>query len=71
MMIFVCFGVMYSGEYDVCNVSLSVYPHRAGKLKRLPDYGGNRIRVLWDTSPIKPTGGFDLVPQLAVSESIA
>jgi hypothetical protein len=25
---FLCVGVMYSGEY-VCDVSLSVYPHRA------------------------------------------
>jgi hypothetical protein len=22
-------GVMYSGEYDVCDVTLSVHPHRA------------------------------------------
>jgi hypothetical protein len=22
-----CIGVVYSGEYDVCDVSLSVYPH--------------------------------------------
>ena len=22
------FGVIYSGEYDVCGVTLSVYPHR-------------------------------------------
>ena len=27
--IFVCVGVMYAGEYDVCDVTLSVYPHRA------------------------------------------
>jgi hypothetical protein len=27
--IFVCVGVMYSGEYDVCDVTLSVHPHRA------------------------------------------
>jgi hypothetical protein len=25
----VCVGVMYSGEYDVCAVTLSVHPHRA------------------------------------------
>jgi hypothetical protein len=25
----VCFGVMYSGEYNVLDVTLSVYPHRA------------------------------------------
>ena len=26
----VCFDVMYSGEYNVFNVTLGVYPHRAG-----------------------------------------
>ena len=26
---FSCVGVMYSGEYDVCDVTLSVYPHQA------------------------------------------
>ena len=25
-----CFDVMYSGEYNVSDVILSVYPHRAG-----------------------------------------
>jgi hypothetical protein len=29
LFIFVCVGVMYSGEYDVCDVTLSVHPHRA------------------------------------------
>ena len=28
-MIFFCVGIMYSGEYDACDVTLSVYPHRA------------------------------------------
>jgi hypothetical protein len=28
---FVCVGVMYSGEYDVCDISL----------KNMPDHGGN------------------------------
>jgi hypothetical protein len=32
---------MYSGEYDACDVTLSVYPHRAS-LKIMPDHGGNR-----------------------------
>ena len=27
---------MYSGEYDACDVTLSVYPHRAS-LKNMPD----------------------------------
>jgi hypothetical protein len=27
--IFVCVCVMYSGEYDVCDITLSVHPHRA------------------------------------------
>ena len=28
-LLFVCVGVMYSGEYDVCDVTLSVHPHLA------------------------------------------
>ena len=40
-MIIFCVGVMYSGEYDACDVTLSVYPHRAS-LKNMPDHGGNR-----------------------------
>ena len=44
-------GVMYSGEYDACDVTLSVYPHRAG-LKNIPDHGGNRTYDLWNTSPM-------------------
>ena len=50
-MIFFCVGVMYSGEYDVCDVTLSVYPHRAS-LKNIPDHGGNRTYDLWNTSPM-------------------
>ena len=36
-----CVGVVYSGEYDICDVTLSVYPHRAS-LKNMPGHGGNR-----------------------------
>ena len=46
-----CVGVMYSGEYDACDVTLSVYPHRAS-LKNMPDHGGNRTYDLWNTSPM-------------------
>ena len=35
-----CVGVMYSGEYDACDVTLSVYPHRAS-LNNMPDHGGH------------------------------
>ena len=42
---------MYSGEYDACDVTLSVYPHRAS-LKNMPDQGGNRTYDLWNTSPM-------------------
>ena len=28
-LLFVCVGVVYSGEYDVCGVTLSAHPHRA------------------------------------------
>ena len=47
----VCVGVMYSGEYDACDVTLSVYPHRAS-LKNMPDHDGNRTYDLWNTSPM-------------------
>jgi hypothetical protein len=35
---------MYSGEYDVSGVTLSVYPHQA-RLKNMPGYGGNQIQL--------------------------
>jgi hypothetical protein len=54
MILCVCVGVMYSGEYDVCDVTLSVHPHR-GKLKSLLGHGGNRTRDLWDTSVLEGT----------------
>jgi hypothetical protein len=44
------FCVLYSGEYDVCDVTLSVYPHRTS-LKNMPSHGGNRTYDLWNTSP--------------------
>ena len=50
-MIFFCVGVMYSGEYDVCDVTLIVYQHRAS-LKNMPGHGGNRTYDLWNTSPM-------------------
>ena len=42
---------MYPGEYDVCDVNLSVYPHRAS-LKNKPDHSGNRTYDLRNTSPM-------------------
>ena len=44
-------GVVYSGEYDVCDLTLSVYPHRA-RLKNMPGHGGNRSYNIWNTSPM-------------------
>ena len=35
----------------VCDVTLSVYPHRAS-LKNMPGHGGNRTYDLWNTSPM-------------------
>jgi hypothetical protein len=35
---------MYSGEYDACDVTLSVYPHRAS-LKNMPGHGNEDICV--------------------------
>ena len=46
-----CVGVVYSGEYDVCDVTMSVYPHRAS-LKNMPGHGGNRTYDLWNASPM-------------------
>ena len=37
--------------HDVCDVTLSVYPHRAN-LKKMPCHGGNRTYDLWNTSPM-------------------
>ena len=42
---------MYSGEYVACDVTLSVYPHRAS-LKNMPGYGGNQTYDLWNASPM-------------------
>ena len=51
---------MYSGDYYVCDVTLSVYPHRAS-LKNMPGHGGNRTYDLWNTYSNRP----DRVAQLA------
>ena len=47
MILFVCVGVMHSasGEYDVCGVTLSACASAPGKLKSLPDHGGNMGRL--------------------------
>ena len=42
---------MMNGEYDVCDVTLSVYPHQVG-LKNMPGHGGNQTYNLWNTSPM-------------------
>ena len=41
----------YQLKGDACDVTLSVYPHRAS-LKNMPDHGGNRTYDLWNTSPM-------------------
>ena len=51
LQVFFCVGVMYSGEYDACDVTLSVYPHWA-RLKIMPGHGGNRTYDLWNTIPM-------------------
>ena len=56
---------MYSGEYDACDVTLSVYPHRAS-LKNMPDHGGNRNQTAKpETRPRNQTAKPDRVAQLA------
>ena len=49
---FFCVGVVYSGEYDVCDVTLSVYPHRASLKKvvgSIPTVAGHifQARPVW------------------------
>ena len=39
----------YVGENDVCDVFELISP--PGKLKNMPDHGGNRTYDLWNTSP--------------------
>ena len=39
----------------MCDVTLSVYPHRAG-LKNMPGHGGIRTYDLWNTSPRSSVG---------------
>ena len=39
--------LVYSGECDVCECAFT-----PGKLKSLPDHGGNQTHDLWDTSPM-------------------
>jgi hypothetical protein len=39
ILIFFCVGVVYSGEYDVCDVTPSVYPDQES-LKNMPAHGG-------------------------------
>jgi hypothetical protein len=72
-----CVGVMYSGEYDVCDVTLSVYPHRAS-LKNKPGHGGNRTYDLWNTSQLSyavrsvrvcDISELCLVPSISISSS--
>ena len=48
---FFCASVMYSGEYNACDVTLSVYPHRAS-LKIMLVHSGNRTYNFWNTSPM-------------------
>ena len=72
---------MYSGEYDFCDVTLSVYPHRPS-LKNMPGHGGNRNYDLWNTSPmlcqlsytvrtvrLSDISGHNLVPSIPMSSS--
>ena len=44
---------MYSGEYDICDVTLSVYPQRAS-WKNMPGHGGNRTYDLWNNCTALP-----------------
>jgi hypothetical protein len=46
---FFCDGVMYSGEYDDCDVTLSVYPHRANLNRPDRTYSNH---ILEPTDPV-------------------
>jgi hypothetical protein len=41
----VCVGILYSGEYDVCDLTLCVHCH-TGRAESLPVHGGYRTRNL-------------------------
>ena len=41
---------MYSGEYDACDVTLSVYPHRMS-LKYLININNDKIRLFIELKP--------------------
>ena len=59
------YGGMYSGVE--CRVTLSVYP-TPGKLKNLPDHGGNGTRDLWFASPMLCQLSYEVksVPQCVI-----
>ena len=46
-----CVGVMYSGEYNACDVTLSVYPHRAS-LKNMPIWLPTVVRHIFQACPV-------------------
>ena len=60
---------MYLGEYDACDVTLSVYPHRAS-LKNMPDHGGNRtvVRHIFQACGPKISKELDSVPKYHILE---
>ena len=43
--------MLYNFYHVACDVTLSVYPHRAS-LKNMPDHGGNRTYDLWILRPV-------------------
>ena len=60
----VCVGAMYSGEYDACDVTLSVNPHRAS-LKNMPGKNISYRRNLTQFRNISYSNQPDRVAQLA------
>ena len=56
---------MYSGEYDACDVTLSVYPHRAS-LKNMLDHGENRTYDLWNTSTMLCQLSYAVIPKVVI-----
>jgi hypothetical protein len=53
MMISVCVGVMYSGEYDVCDVTRRVHPH----LRIFGQFCAPALQVRPDCAPMQDLVG--------------
>jgi hypothetical protein len=51
IMIFFCVGVMYSGEYDACDATLSVYPKPVLLAECISTVGSHRGQAYFSSLP--------------------